>query len=288
MVTRLLLIGYQRSGSTAVKTICTRHPQVAYFGGDLQINPFFTRGFASFTIGYQSKAASERGIRALFDTICGLEANEETRCLCAKVVCNSPESAKKLAESITKNIPEMKIILVRRHDLVAQYGSRSKARLTGVAHSWDTKYVSSEPSTTVSINKHLLARFVHVVEQTYAELDKLRENHDVLDVSYEEFDKDNAGTRREIEQFIGLDEVPLGEMHSTKVSPAPEDYIRQYKQLKEFADSERQRVADGTVKPWYAQAVRVLTKLEGMLHKSRGVRRQKIRRDLREKHLQNR
>ena len=123
--------------------------------------------------------------------------------------------------------------------MVAQYGSTYQHQKTGVAHSWYKQW-KKDISGKVKINKLLFKRYVLVVSETYKELRSLKENNEVLEISYEKFCENNDAVFRDMLKFIGLTYQKPEWLESQKVLPSPEKYIMNYHEMHELMKHKRQ------------------------------------------------
>ncbi|MEM7217091.1 MAG: sulfotransferase [Pseudomonadota bacterium] len=254
---RYLIIGYQRSGTTALHLILGGHPAISTFTGELR-EPYFSKGLTAFNAGYLSDAEQAHGHRLLFDAITGAHADDGTQLQGAKTVCNSPKAAEVIMRALGEHLPGMKIIIIERRDLVAQYGSQQMTKASGVYHSWQGK--SEARQASVKIDRRLFKRYVLVVERTYAALQKLRDTHPVLHLTHESFLADNDGIYREALEFLGVDYAAPEWFGSKKVLPHASSYVQDYEELTGLLEDTREQLAAGTLSPREDQFLKVYTR----------------------------
>ena len=206
--------------------------------------PFYDEGLAVFTGGYLNKIKTAHHHRVLFDAITTLRVTGATRYHGAKTVVNSPRGARSIVAVLRRAFPGIKIVMVRRNDWVAQYGSVLQRARTGIAHSW-RKGKDGQPwmpgeADPVSINPLLFRLYAMRVHETLEELDALRATHPVHVLGYEAYCRDPDAGYRAVLRFLELPYVAPTWMFSQKVSPPPRSFIRNYDGVTVIAESIRQ------------------------------------------------
>lgn len=121
--TRFLIVGSPRSGTSVTHACIQGHPQATGAEDEVRVEPLFTRGIAAFTFGNESWPERQRGYRALFDAIAGGGDDPAIRAHGMKVTLGTPEEAMDLANTLRDHLPSVRVVLVHREDLVAQYAS---------------------------------------------------------------------------------------------------------------------------------------------------------------------
>ncbi len=245
---RYLIIGYQRSGTTALHTLLSGHPNIACFAGELR-EPFFSRGLTSFNGGYQTEQEQKLGHGLLFDAITGAHVTENTRIRGAKTVCNSLEAAAIINEVVLHKLAPCKVIVIERRDLVAQYGSRQVTKRTGVYHSWqkNTAAAASPTVEPVRIDRHLFKRYAMVVHRTYKEVAKLDGKVPYLHLTHENFVADADAVYRQALNFLELPFVEPVWFQSQKVLPHASTYIDRYDAMTELLNKTREDLDAGRI-----------------------------------------
>jgi LPS sulfotransferase NodH len=137
---RYIIVGAQRSGTTVVHMAAMGHPNVAALSDEVKINPLFAKGISSFTFGNDFTEEKEKGLSALFNTLTLLLSNDETIAHGCKIACANEKLADTLISALKTRLKDVKVILVVRKDLVAQYGSALSSARTGIFHSWNRGY----------------------------------------------------------------------------------------------------------------------------------------------------
>ena len=259
---RYLIIGYQRSGTTAMHLILTGHPRVAAFHGELR-EPFFSRGLAAFNAGYLTDAEQAAGHGLLFDALTGAHVDSTTTHRGAKTVCNSKAAARVIVETVRERLPDLAIVIIERRDLVAQFGSRAMTHRSGVFHSWQKPDTKAVPA--IGLNRFEFERYATVVGETYAELARLAESQPYLKVFHEDFLADPEGLYAKVTDFLGLPPLAPDWFESKKVLPDPASYIRNYDALTAILQRVRSEQATGTMNPHRARALKLWTALRKRL-----------------------
>lgn len=233
-LTRYLIIGRARSGTTVTHLVLLGHPNVAALNDELKPDPFFTRSVSAFTFGNDLPEERSLGARKLFDAITSIGATSATRAIGAKTVCNSPVLAGRLVEILRERFPELKIVHVVREDLAAMYGSARQARKSGVMHSWYKGY-GSTPIGSIRIRKWPFTAFALGSLRTNEAIRKLRESHEYLEIAYEDYLKDPQPLQQRLFEFIGVPAIEATWLNSQKVMPPASQYIRNYDQAVAWA-----------------------------------------------------
>lgn len=262
--TRFLIIGYQRSGTTVLSQIINGHPNVSALDGELNVHPFFSLGIRIFTGGYASENAVKNGHSLLFNALTSECLNDNTLALGAKTVCNAPKLANKIVKTVSNHLNDIKIILIRREDLVAQYGSMREQKRTGVSHSWYKNW-KGQTAKKIKVNELLFKRYVLVVLATYDELRRLSKNNQILELSYEAFCQDNDSIYRDMLSFLDLPYEPPSWLSSKKVLPAPDRYVSNYKEMQMVMQRIKNDYEKGLIASHVDIGLKIYTRLYNML-----------------------
>jgi len=254
--TRYFIIGYSRSGTTVTHLALMGHPNVCALNGELRPEPFFTKGISTFSHGKDPEDEKTKGYSAIFDAITLIRENEDTMAHGAKTACNSYQSAQDMVAAIQKYIGDLKIIIIIRNDIVAQFGSGIVGKKTGIMHSW-YKGFEGRKVDKISINKWRFIPYAHNVNNMYAALSELKETNDVLEIYYEDLLADANSFYTKIFRFLGLPEVETTWLDSKKVLPPPEDYIKNYSALQ----IELSRIKSGKLPPYILFISKVISQL---------------------------
>lgn len=232
--TRYLVIGYSRSGTTVTQHLISGHPKASGFVGEIKPDPFFTKGIEVFTHG-KAPRDKEQEYPALFDAMTLINSNEETIANGGKTACNSSIKAQKIVSTLQKYLKDVKVIIIRRNDLAAQYGSGMHGQKTGIMHSFNKGYDNNRKIHMLKPNKLRFISHARSVYAMYDALDELKETHDVLEVNYEDIISDLKTFSNNVFEFLNLPVVDPVWLKDKKVMPPPEDYIKNYRELTEIS-----------------------------------------------------
>lgn len=262
--TRFLVIGYQRSGTTVLSLLINGHPNVSSLDGELRIDPFFSLGTRTFTGGYASKIAAKNGHSLLFNALTSENYDDQTIACGAKTVCNAPKLANKIVKTVSNHLKDVKIVLIRRENLVAQYGSAMEQKRTGVSHSWYRNW-KGQNAKKLKINKLLFKRYVLVVLATYDELRKLARTNQILEISYEKFNQNKDSVYGDILNFLDLPYIEPSWLSSKKVLPSPENYISNYKEIEMVLQETKREYENSRITLITDIGLKIYTRLYNML-----------------------
>ncbi len=264
---RYLVIGYARSGTTVTHLVLMGHPNVATLNDELRPDPFFTRGLTTFTFGADLPEEKSAGHRALFDAITSIRANAQTLALGAKSVNNSPTKAREIVKIMQTSLPEMKVIHVVRHDVVAHFGSALYGKRSGIMHAWNAG-ARERVVQPIAIPKWQFVSFALGVLRMNRELRALQDSHAVLELAYEDYLEDPANVHRRLFDFVGVPQLPVTWLPAEKLLPPPESYITNYLEMTRLLEQLRDAVASGEVPATLELPAKVLAKLRSTLKPS--------------------
>ncbi|MGC6489083.1 MAG: hypothetical protein ACON4Z_15655 [Planctomycetota bacterium] len=123
-------------------------------------------------------------------------------------------------------LPDVRVVLVTRRDLIASCGSLVRARRTGVWHSWS----GSGAGRPLRISPRALRRYADDARAAVTRLRALEQTHEVLEVSYED-DVCTGRAHRRLFEFLELEPVDPTWVHLQKLNPDASRYIRNHAQL---------------------------------------------------------
>jgi len=206
------------------------HPNASALSDEMRVSTFFTRGIRAFTYGSELPEERQRGFSALFDAITLLRGSPDTMAYGAKVATNSPHLARVIVETLQDSLPDIKVIIMARRDLVAQYGSLLHMRRSGILHSWYDGFKTLKVRK-MRISKWRFLTYCISIEGMYRTLQDLKATHDVLDVEFEDLLSNPRAMYARLFQFLGLPAVEPNWVDSKKVLPPPDRYIKNYAQL---------------------------------------------------------
>lgn len=226
----------------------------------MQVAPFFTKGISTFTYGNDLPKEKERGFSALFDALTLLEVNQNTTAHGLKVACNSYKLARNLVGVLQKYLTDLKVIIIVRNDLVAQYGSAISGKKSGVMHSW-YKGFENRRIARIRINKWYFIAYVLSILRLYETLRQLKQTHDVLELCYEGLLTDPKRFYDSLFSFLGLSKMTPTWLDSKKVMPPPIEYIENYRAMQRLQDD----LNRGTVPEYVLLISRIIAHLRWRL-----------------------
>lgn len=226
--TRFLIVGIQRSGTTVTHHCLAGHPQVSMAADEVSVEPFFTRGLAVFTTGRESFEERRRGYLGLFDAISLAGTARPVRAAGIKVALGSPEEAIDLVECVREHFHDLRIVVVRRTDLIAQCGSLYLAMRTGQWHAFGGKPRSSDEKLEIPPGE--FDAYTRSTRRIEAQLDRLEETNPVCALDYER-DIERGLDHGRLFDFIGVDRMPVTWMKMQKVSPPAQSFIANHAEL---------------------------------------------------------
>lgn len=220
---RYIIVGNQRSGTSAVHLALKGHPEVSALNDEIGIK-FFNKGISAFTNGYNSEAENKFSQLLLFDALTQSELTQTTKASGMKIAIDKPANAKLFIECVREKIPGVKIILTYRTDFTAQYGSLMLAKKTGKWHSW----VNMITEQNIMINFDALSYTNYLLNciTVVDEIKKLATSHDLIVYNYET-DLMSCNFEK-LFDFIGVSKLQINWFVPNKISPPPENYIKEY------------------------------------------------------------
>lgn len=246
-----LVAGMKRSGTTLVHLLLMGHPNVCALKDELKVQPFFSKGVSTFTFGDDFAEEKAISFQKIYEAITSLRSCEKTLSCGAKIAIGSKKEAAIVVDTVTKHMSDMKIILLRREDLIAQYGSLIKARRSGIMHSWYEGF-KSRKNEAIPINKWLFARYALACFEINKILENISKSNKFMGFAYEDYLASPESMQERLFDFIDVPMKPVTWLKSKKVLPPPENYIRNYNQLKNFyskikADYDADKLSKSTI-----------------------------------------
>jgi hypothetical protein len=244
---RYLIVGMARSGTTATHHVVYGHPSASALHDEVTVDPLFTQGISTFTVGGKNHQDTAAKYEALFDLLALHEDSPGApQAHGMKVVTQSRRDAAALVDCLVANFPEARIVHVRRADLLAQFASLERASRTGVWHTRaDAPPTAHDPASEpgpLPLDVAKFERYLQTCEEVERELLRLRETHRVHEVRYEQDIAPNDPTRAAaLFEFLGLPVVAPTWMTLTKTSPPLETFVTNVAQLRAVLDARRGR-----------------------------------------------
>lgn len=229
---RFVILGLQRSGTSVTQVALAGHPNVSMAPSEI-LGPFYQQGIGAFTGGKESFAIRKATYLPLFDAIAGVFANESSRAIGFKAAVGNHETAIELTHCLREYLPDVKVILVHRDDLVAQLASFKRASRTGVWHAWEGS--AAKDTGKVRIDRNELRDYAVDCKRALAELRSIGETHDLFELNYERDIMPGTGYTRAF-GFLQVEEIPVSWLRMKKLNPQPEEFIADYAKLRAFLD----------------------------------------------------
>jgi len=248
---RFLVVGMARSGTTATHHVIYGHPAASAMHDEVTVDPLFTQGISTFTVGGKNHQDTAAKYEALFDLLALHEDDPgapagAVRAHGMKVVTQSPRDAAALVDCLVAHFPEVRIVHVRRDDLLAQFASLERASRTGV---WHTRAdaAPTDPAPTsqpgpLTLDAARFERYLQTCAEVERELLRLRETHRVHEVRYERDIAPNDPTRAAaLFEFLELPVVAPTWMTLTKTSPPLAAFVSNVAALRGILDARSRR-----------------------------------------------
>lgn len=251
--TRYIIVGMQRSGTTATNRALFGHPNICAMADEFAVDPFFTKGVACFTVGGQNRWERLRNYARLFDAVtiypadtpdpegkrliayCGTPKHpkQEVRANGLKVAIPSANDARLLVESLREYFRDLRVVHVRRADWVAQYASLLRAQKSGQWHSWTTANPPAALPERLTIPVDAFTNYVRMALEIEGQLLRLRETHQVCEFNYESDLEHAAGAWDRLFEFLGVLPMQPDWMGSSKVAPPVEEFVTNVAELRQ-------------------------------------------------------
>lgn len=249
---RYVIVGMARSGTTATHLVVYGHPAASAMHDEVTVDPLFTEGISTFTVGGKNHQHTRAKYEALFDVLTLHEGGagappEEVTAHGMKVVTQRPDEAAALVDCLAENVPDARIVHVRRADRLAQFASLERANRTGVWHTRDEGTSGKRAAAGVDAEPRPLdaarfARYLETCDDVEAQLLRLRETHRVHEVSYERDILPNDPARAAaLFAFLDLPAVAPTWMQLTKTSPPLETFVSNVAELRAVQDEQARR-----------------------------------------------
>lgn len=243
--TRYIVVGRRRSGTTATHLCLRGHPSVGAVHNEVGVEPFLSEGVGAFTYGEErTEEELSNGIPALFDAMTAVQPASKLKARGMKLTLPSLRLAKTFVKGIQAYLPDVRIVHVQRSNVIARFASLKKAMQSG---KWHRRTQDRRHKETIRIDPYDFAE--HVIEsiQVGQLLRSLRSSHDVLCLSYEDVIlQGRLATHAPLFGFIDVEPVEATWLRDKKLSPPPEEYVRNYSELTEIHDRIRSQLKEGS------------------------------------------
>lgn len=249
---RYLIAGMRRSGTTVTHHCLRGHPNVRAARREVRVYPFFHEGPDTILSG-EPIDEKERGreYNALFEGIvrCGddFQEREDSVQPCprgVKCAFGTSRDAEMIVDTLRRYFPEVRVVYVVRKDAVAQFGSLRRAGRTGIWHRREKG--EGHDAVELCLDPYNFADFAVGTLEVHEIMSRLRESHDVLDISYEDdILEGDITTHDPLFEFVGLSPRDATWVQDRKLSPPPREYITNYEQIRKLWDAIRSQYEAG-------------------------------------------
>lgn len=268
---RFLIVGMARSGTTVTHQALQGHPNVRSNMDEVKVDPFFTRGLASFTVGGQNEYERDHGYGLMIDALTlipcdlrtpglmgygGLEDVPKGEVLAngIKVAVGNAKQAEQVVSALTghASLGDLAVIRVIRRDLVAQHASLQRAVRTGRWHSFSQPTNKDvDPNAPFEIPEEQFRGYCRDALVALDKLGALRATHRMLDLSYEdEIAALGSAAFHRVYEFLGVPEVDISWIGSKKVAPSVDRYVTNAARLYEVQREEfDEKIPQPVVRP---------------------------------------
>jgi hypothetical protein len=188
---------------------------------------------AVFTFEHPDTSAS---VRDLFDAMTTVQSVPHHEALGMKLTTASDDLARLFVEGVQSHLPDVRIVLLNRRDLVSQFGSLVKSKKTSV---WRRRAGDDELHSTpvLNLDRHDFAQYAIEAHQIKLKLRSLNDTHEILEVGYEDvLLEGELATHDPLFRFVGVEPKQADWLEDRKLSPPPESYIENYSELTKVHD----------------------------------------------------
>lgn len=220
---RFLIVGMQRSGTTATLARLARHPGIALPAVEAHTS-LFAAAILDRSARGESRGERTASLLSLFDHLTGHAGDAPVRGL--KTALPSVAHAARLVGCLATHGPGIDLIVVRRRDLVAQFGSLRRAQHLGQWHR-DAGGPPPDRSWRLRLDPDEFAAYVRQCIDCHRLLDRLGGDRNVLELDHDRHVATGADFALAC-AFLGLEPGPEPAAVLAKVSPPAADYIEDH------------------------------------------------------------
>lgn len=223
-VRRFLVIGMQRSGTTVTRSLLASHPDIALGPEEIHL-AFFQRTVQTTTNRGETPQHRSATLRSVVDALAGRRANHAFVGL--KTALTDAAATARLVACLAAHAHDVDLVVVRRHDLLAQLASLRRAQATGIWH--DRGGGGRGAEVKVTITPAELAAYVTDCVACERLLATLAAGRRVLHIDYEA-DIVGGQIASVLQSFFGIalataDRADRADRALRKVSPPLADYV---------------------------------------------------------------
>lgn len=234
--TYYLILGQPRSGTTAIHLIARGHPNISALNDEVIIQNILEKGINIFTHGNSTRDEVDRSPWAIFKFLAEYNRDDASLAFGIKSAIGELNELERAVSILSTKLSHVAIIGCIRLDLLAQYASLKRAKITNKWHSW-SKSKASSSDLLLRIDPIEYSRYYIRGLRMIALIRSLQLSNPYLEVGYDDIQDNISSAAPKIFDFLGVPSLHPSWSISQKVSPPPEKYIINYQQIR---DIERQ------------------------------------------------
>lgn len=210
--TKFIVLSTSRSGSNLLISLLNTHPAVRIYGEVIKVA--YRKGIDDLTSYVQKKLFAPRPgfVKAVGFKIFYSHASENS-------VWNYLSQDK-----------EIKIIHLKRENLLKQLISKKRSSRTGLYHYIENKH--NMYNSPITIDYETCKNFFESAEETYQRMKYLFCGHECLELFYEDLTSDRVGSIKRVLDFIELSQRELKTSFKKQSAKKPEETLLNYNELK--------------------------------------------------------
>ncbi|GIV33318.1 MAG: hypothetical protein KatS3mg031_0853 [Chitinophagales bacterium] len=224
-----LIVGLPRSGNTVLHLALAAHPQVSACIDEIKYHPFFSEGISVFTRGGETEQEKQNSHLGLFQMMASLSGKKKVKAYGLHTVISHTEAAD-LVYAIQKNYPAVRIIYVKRLNIIAQLASVIRSDKKQL---WISMQPVEPDYSPLSIDRQHLIEYTQQVIRALDRMEDLKTTHSVKEWIYE-FQLEQCQNFTELFDFLGLDGFYAYPFLPSKLNPPARTYVHDYFELLEI------------------------------------------------------
>ncbi len=222
-----LIIGMARSGNTVTHLALASHPEISACIDEVRFDPFFNKGISVFTYGSETAAEKQNSHLSLFKMMASLSNKMNSKAFGVHTVVKSRD-AELLVKAIQNNYPSLKIILIKRLNMVAQLASVCRSNKNQIWSSFEPVLFNLEP---LAIAEAELIHHIKSVMVAMNAFESLKDTHEVSEWIYEDELEIQKPVFKRLFDFLGVQDFDPSPFIPYKLNPPAENFVTNYKQL---------------------------------------------------------
>ena len=236
-MTRFLIIGRLRSGTTMLQRALRAHPNVSMFHDEVDPRPFFGEGLGLFARSGGKKLPPSERVQLpglLFDSL-SLVQREKPAIQAHGIKCalNKLDAAELVVDQLGRHYPEVKVILIQRKHLLKQYISYQRAEKYGYWHSVDQG--QPDKKLPLRIKRSGFLQFAYESKKVDETLLSLSKTQDCLTLNYEtDLVQGLSEAFIKVCHFLNIRPIDFSPHVMEKLQPADPDSIQHLAQCQKL------------------------------------------------------